>query len=135
MKINKVLLSILAVSAFSCTYAEERVLNMDFSEAPEKIEEVRTKAGGKKKNETVDFYIAIPPTEGKDFTFVNLECALTESENRIPKFGPNLKAPAATAAIASPPAPVAATSAITPARQGGRKEDGGGEVPFTFHSS
>ncbi|MBO5668628.1 MAG: hypothetical protein J6S43_05835 [Lentisphaeria bacterium] len=69
MKINKVLLSILAVSAFSCTYAEERVLNMDFSEAPEKIEEVRTKAGGKKKNETVDFYIAIPPTEGKDFTF------------------------------------------------------------------
>ena len=37
--------------------------------------------------------------EGKDFTFVNLECALTESENRIPKFGPNLKAPAATAAM------------------------------------
>ncbi len=37
--------------------------------------------------------------EGKDFTCVNLECALTESENRIPKFGPNLKAPLATAAM------------------------------------
>jgi len=36
---------------------------------------------------------------GKDFTFVNLECALTESEHRIEKFGPNLKAPPATAAM------------------------------------
>lgn len=30
--------------------------------------------------------------EGMDVKLVNLECALTESENRIKKFGPNLKA-------------------------------------------
>lgn len=34
-----------------------------------------------------------------DINFVNLECALTESENRIKKFGPNLKGPEATAAV------------------------------------
>ena len=34
-----------------------------------------------------------------DFSFVNLECAITESENAIEKFGPNLKAPASTASI------------------------------------
>ena len=32
-----------------------------------------------------------------DRVFVNLECAITESENRIKKFGPNLKAPLNTA--------------------------------------
>ena len=32
-----------------------------------------------------------------DRVIVNLECALTESENRIKKFGPNLKAPKSTA--------------------------------------
>ena len=32
--------------------------------------------------------------EGCDLACVNLECAITESENAIPKFGPNLKAPA-----------------------------------------
>ena len=31
-----------------------------------------------------------------DRTIVNLECALTDSENRIKKFGPNLKGPKAT---------------------------------------
>jgi len=36
---------------------------------------------------------------GNDINFVNLECALTESENRIKKFGPNLKAPAQTAQV------------------------------------
>ena len=34
-----------------------------------------------------------------DFTFVNLECALTESENAIDKFGPNLKATDKTADV------------------------------------
>ncbi len=34
-----------------------------------------------------------------DINFVNLECALTESENRIKKFGPNLKGPKSTAAV------------------------------------
>ena len=34
-----------------------------------------------------------------DFAFVNLECAITESENAIPKFGPNLKAPLNTAKV------------------------------------
>lgn len=37
--------------------------------------------------------------DGKDFTCANLECALTESEHRIPKFGPNLKGPAETAEV------------------------------------
>ena len=36
---------------------------------------------------------------GNDVTFVNLECAITESENRIKKFGPNLKSPVETADI------------------------------------
>ena len=33
----------------------------------------------------------------KDLVFANIECAITESENRIKKFGPNLKAPTPTA--------------------------------------
>lgn len=37
--------------------------------------------------------------EGKDFAFANLECAITESENKIKKFGPNLKAPKGTANV------------------------------------
>ena len=37
--------------------------------------------------------------EGCDLACVNLECAITESENAIPKFGPNLKAPAGTADV------------------------------------
>ena len=37
--------------------------------------------------------------EGNDFTLVNLECALTESENKIEKYGPALKAPAETAEV------------------------------------
>lgn len=32
-----------------------------------------------------------------DFSFVNLECAITESDHKIEKFGPNLKAPVKTA--------------------------------------
>lgn len=36
--------------------------------------------------------------EGNDVNLINLECAITESENRIEKFGPNLKAPLGTAA-------------------------------------
>ena len=69
MKISKLMLSAAVLSAFSFVNAEERVLNMDFSEAPEKIEEVRTKTGGKQPRENVDFYIAIPATDGKDFSF------------------------------------------------------------------
>lgn len=38
-----------------------------------------------------------PLFKESDFAFVNLECAITESENRIPKFGPHLKAPRGTA--------------------------------------
>ncbi|MBQ4526574.1 MAG: CapA family protein [Clostridia bacterium] len=34
-----------------------------------------------------------------DINFVNLECAITDSENRIKKFGPNLKAPKGTASV------------------------------------
>ena len=35
----------------------------------------------------------------KDFIFANLECALTESDGAIKKFGPNLKAPLETAQV------------------------------------
>ncbi len=35
--------------------------------------------------------------EGKELVFANIECAITDSENRIRKFGPNLKAPPETA--------------------------------------
>ena len=35
----------------------------------------------------------------KDHVFVNLECALTESDSPIEKFGPNLKAPEETAEV------------------------------------
>ena len=37
--------------------------------------------------------------EESDFTAINLECALTDSENRIKKFGPNLKACRETAQV------------------------------------
>lgn len=35
----------------------------------------------------------------KDFIAVNLECALTETDEKINKFGPNLKAPKETAEV------------------------------------
>lgn len=37
------------------------------------------------------FQDTLPIFEGNDVTFVNLECAITESENAIKKCGPNLK--------------------------------------------
>ena len=37
--------------------------------------------------------------KNKDFVFANLECALTDSNNAIKKFGPNLKAPVETAEV------------------------------------
>ena len=37
--------------------------------------------------------------KNRDFTFVNLECALTDAETPIAKFGPNLKAPKRTAEV------------------------------------
>lgn len=41
----------------------------------------------------------LPLFEGNDFTFVNLECAITESNNAIKKFGPNLKVPKETVEV------------------------------------
>ncbi|MBE6561180.1 MAG: CapA family protein [Ruminococcaceae bacterium] len=37
--------------------------------------------------------------KNNDVTFVNVECAITDSENRIKKFGPNLKSPRETADV------------------------------------
>ncbi len=37
------------------------------------------------------FNDTLPHFEGNDFCFVNLECAVTESDNAIKKYGPNLK--------------------------------------------
>lgn len=44
-------------------------------------------------NDTLDLY------KNNDVCFVNLECALTDSENAIKKFGPNLKAHPNTAKV------------------------------------
>lgn len=45
------------------------------------------------------FTDTLPLFEGNDINFVNLECALTESEKAIKKFGPPLKAPEKTAEV------------------------------------
>lgn len=37
--------------------------------------------------------------DAADYSVINLECAITDSDNAIKKFGPNLKAPAATARV------------------------------------
>ena len=43
--------------------------------------------------DTVDIF------RDRDFIFANLECAITESDGKIAKFGPNLKAPIETAKV------------------------------------
>lgn len=53
----------------------------------------------REKNIPELFSDAISIFDNKDFIAVNLECALTESENGIKKFGPCLKAPTITAEI------------------------------------
>lgn len=53
----------------------------------------------KEKDLQLLFNDTLPVFEGNDCTFVNLECAITESNNAIKKFGPNLKAPKETAEI------------------------------------
>lgn len=45
------------------------------------------------------FTDTLPIFKGNDINFFNLECALTESENRIKKFGPNLSATRNTAKV------------------------------------
>ena len=47
------------------------------------------------KNKEIDMLFGdfIPVMQGSDFTFVNLECAITESKSEIKKFGPALRAP------------------------------------------
>lgn len=53
----------------------------------------------KKKDIETLFTDTVTLFDGKDFRFVNLECAITESDNAIEKFGPNLKAPFETAEV------------------------------------
>ena len=43
----------------------------------------------------------IPVIQGSDFTFVNLECAITDSTSEIKKFGPTLRAPRELAEVLS----------------------------------
>lgn len=45
------------------------------------------------------FNDALPLFEGNDITFVNLECAITEHDKAIKKFGSTLKAPLQTASV------------------------------------
>ena len=51
----------------------------------------------KEKNIPALFGDTVTLFENKDLVFANIECAITESENKIMKFGPNLKAPIETA--------------------------------------
>ncbi len=53
------------------------------------------------KNKDVETLFTNVPTifKGNDINFINLECALTDSENAIEKFGPNLKSPKETAEV------------------------------------
>lgn len=68
------LLSAALLAALTVSHAEERILNLDFAEAPEKIEAVRSRPDRRKKIENVDFYFPVPSTNGKSFTF---QCLLT----------------------------------------------------------
>ena len=45
------------------------------------------------------FTNVIPYMKAADYCFVNLECALTETDGKIKKFGPNLAAPLETAEV------------------------------------
>lgn len=53
----------------------------------------------KNKDLKLLFNDTLPLFEGNDLMFVNVECAITESENRIKKYGPNLKVCRETADI------------------------------------
>ena len=53
----------------------------------------------KEKNTSALFGRTTELFKNKDFVFVNLECALTEGEKTIAKYGPHLKAPAETAQV------------------------------------
>ena len=67
-----IIASLFAASAAGIT-AAERCVDMDFSIAPEKIDVKRVTTNAKKKNDLAEYFIAIPETAGKDFTF---ECKL-----------------------------------------------------------
>ena len=56
-----------------------------------------TEAGFRAKDVESTFSDTVSVFKSADRAAVNLECALTESENRIRKCGPNLKGPANTA--------------------------------------
>ena len=53
----------------------------------------------RKKDINTLFNDVLPVMKDSEFTFVNLECALTESDGKIRKFGPHLKAPTETAEV------------------------------------
>lgn len=53
----------------------------------------------KEKNVSALFGKVSDLFKSKDFAFVNLECALTDSDKAILKYGPNLKAPKETAQV------------------------------------
>ncbi|MBE6645427.1 MAG: CapA family protein [Ruminococcaceae bacterium] len=53
----------------------------------------------RKKDIDTLFSDVVPMMKESEFCFVNLECALTEADTKIKKFGPHLKAPSETAEI------------------------------------
>ena len=60
-----------------------------------------TRSIWKEKNKEALFGDALSLFEGNDLTFVNLECAITDSTDGIPKFGPCLASPVEVAEVLS----------------------------------
>ena len=58
---------------------------------------VKTEPLYREKNSPALFGDTVSLFENKDVVFANIECAISESENRIAKFGPNIKSPTPTA--------------------------------------
>ena len=52
-----------------------------------------TREAFRAKDTEMLFTNVLPYMQDKDFCFVNLECALTETDGKIKKFGPNLASP------------------------------------------
>ena len=57
----------------------------------------KTESLYREKNIPALFGDTVSLFKDKDLVFANIECAITESENAIKKFGPNIKSPTATA--------------------------------------
>ena len=67
--LKKIIIASLFAASAAVIPAAERCVDMDFSIAPAKINVKRVTTNAKKKNDSAEYFIAIPDTDGKDFTF------------------------------------------------------------------